>query len=87
MLQSGPHNGETPTSLLTGYKPAVVLHVRQTRDHLQLNRAAPFLVSVSVSGLYQHFFDGIGIGKVCYISTNFIVGVLYLLLNELLCTS
>ena len=35
-------------------------------------RAAPILVSVSVSGQYQHF-DGIRIGQVHYTSTNSVV--------------
>ena len=30
------------------------------------------------------FLDGVRIGKVCYISTSSVVGVLYLVLNEFL---
>ena len=37
-------------------------------------RAVLILVSVSVSGQYQHnYFDGIGIGQVHYTSTNSVV--------------
>ena len=47
--------------------------------HEKTCRAAPILVSISVSGQYQ-YFDGIKIGQVCYTSTNSVAYALCLLL-------
>ena len=38
-------------------------------------RAAPILVSVSVLGQYQHFFDSIRVGQVHYTSTSSVVHI------------
>ena len=39
-------------------------------------KAIPILIPVSLSGLIPEVFDGIGIGQVCYTSTNSVVGPL-----------